>query len=188
MKEAMRRNRYIVYRRKMRIINQINREMEFLQLIQEFVTNENYQNLRKYHHHRHSIYHHNINVAWVSYKIAKTFRLRISETVRGAMLHDFFFYDWRTYKTGGEAHAFYHPKVSLENAEKYFGKMNKMERNIILRHMWPLSSVPPASPEAYTVCLADKYVAAKEFFYEFSHYCMNRYRSAKKLIFAMLKF
>lgn len=39
-----------------------------------------------------------------------------------------------------------------------------IERNIISRHMFPLTVVPPMCREAWLVCLADKYCAVKETF------------------------
>ncbi|MCK5388763.1 MAG: hypothetical protein KAJ22_05705, partial [Candidatus Izimaplasma sp.] len=52
-------------------------------------------------------------------------------------------------------------KISLENAEKYF-KLNNMERDIILRHMWPLTLMPPRFKESIIVSLVDKYISSRE--------------------------
>ena len=42
--------------------------------------------------------------------------------------------------------------------------LNDMEKDIIVKHMWPLTIVPPKFKESYIVTLVDKYCATKEFF------------------------
>ena len=46
--------------------------------------------------------------------------------------------------------------VALHNANKYY-KLNNLERDIIVKHMWPLTVIPPKSIEGYVVMYADKY-------------------------------
>ena len=72
---------------------------------------------------------------------------------RGALLHDFFFYDWRT--DGPGLHGFRHPAIARENARSRFA-LNAIEEDAILRHMWPLTPVPPRYAESVLVCVADK--------------------------------
>ena len=45
---------------------------------------------------------------------------------------------------------------ALNNADKYF-KLNDVERDIILKHMWPLTVIPPKTMEGYVVMYVDKY-------------------------------
>jgi uncharacterized protein len=75
--------------------------------------------------------------------------------VRGALLHDFFLYDWHIPDKTRRWHGFTHPRIALENAKKYF-KLNEKEKDIILNHMWPLTVKFPRSREAFIVCIADK--------------------------------
>ena len=59
-------------------------------------------------------------------------------------------------------YAEYNP--SAENAEERFD-ISWKEKNIIQSHMYPMTlNTPPASKEAWTVCLADKIIATKELF------------------------
>ena len=58
-----------------------------------------------------------------------------------------------------------HPKIALENANKLFN-LNKKEQDIILKHMWPLTVVPPKCREAYVICYFDKTCTLKEVFKE----------------------
>ena len=55
------------------------------------------------------------------------------------------------------------PKISLANASELF-KLNDMEKDIILKHMWPLTVIPPKYTEGIIVTLVDKYSATRGFF------------------------
>ena len=72
-------------------------------------------------------------------------------------------YDWHIKRKGHHFHGFTHPATALRNAEKEYN-LGDIERNIISRHMFPLTIVPPMCREAWLVCLADKYCAVKETF------------------------
>ncbi len=109
-----------------------------------------------------STYHHSISVAYVSNRLNRFFRLNAneSELIRGALLHDYFLYDWHDWD--GELHGFYHPKAALKNAEKDFD-LSEREKNIIRSHMWPLTFFNfPRSREAWIVCVADKICSTRE--------------------------
>lgn len=124
-----------------------------------------YQELKKINHHNNiSIYDHSIKVAWLSYKIGKKLNLRLREITKGALLHDFFLYDWRYEKPkSGKLHGFDHPKEALDNALKYFSPLTTLEKDIILKHMWPLTVNPPRYIESFIVCIADKIIATREY-------------------------
>jgi uncharacterized protein len=49
----------------------------------------------------------------------------------------------------------------MNTAVKHFD-LNQKERNIILRHMWPLTVIPPKSKEAMIVSMMDKYCTVRE--------------------------
>jgi len=99
---------------------------------------------------------HCVAVAWVSFALYKRRGLhgQEAELVRGALLHDFFLYDW--HEPGhGCLHGFTHPIRAARNAERYFA-LDPVEREIIRKHMWPLTVIPPHSRAALIVSLADK--------------------------------
>ena len=112
-----------------------------------------------------SCYDHCLMVALYSYLYAKHLKIKVNveALVRGAMLHDFFLYDWhKTAFTPDGLHGFSHPYTALKNACRFFN-LTERERNIIYCHMWPLTPLQiPAYPEAWLVCLADKYCSLKE--------------------------
>ena len=81
--------------------------------------------------------------------------------LRGALLHDYFLYDWHDPDPSHRLHGFRHPFFALARAEEDF-ELTSRERNIIVRHMFPLVPVPPTCREAWIVCLADKWCALRE--------------------------
>lgn len=137
---------------------------EFKNICKNVIDNPEYQKLKEIKHHDKDIYTHNLKVAWISYLTAKKLKLHVQEMVRGALLHDFFFYDWRVKGAKDEflPHGFTHPFVSRRNAEKVFGHLTPIERDIIMKHMWPLTVIPPRYPESFLVSLIDKLIASKE--------------------------
>ena len=79
----------------------------------------------------------------------------------GPVLHDYFLYDWHVKDKTHRLHGFFHPGTALANAQKEY-VLSKREKNIILRHMWPLTPCPPACREAWIVTAADKYCSLRE--------------------------
>lgn len=113
-----------------------------------------------------SVYEHVVAVAVESCRMADALaRHGIAvdrpSLVRGALLHDYFLYDWHDPEPWHRLHGFRHPFFALRNAEDDF-TLDERERNIIVRHMFPLVPVPPTCREAWIVCGADKLVALRE--------------------------
>ena len=109
-------------------------------------------------HGRTSTYEHCMNVVKLSFWINKHLHLSANERalLTGALLHDFYHYDWHEKSTWHRWHGFSHPSRACKNARRHF-PMGAKEENIIRSHMWPL--IPwqiPKSREAVIVCLADK--------------------------------
>ena len=111
------------------------------------------------------VHRHCIDVAKQSLLISKTLRLKINERelVRGALLHDYFLYDWHDKNREGfkHGHGFYHANVALKNAKEDYD-LSHREQDIIKKHMWPLTVVPPRYKESWVVTLADKYCSTLE--------------------------
>lgn len=112
-----------------------------------------------------SCYLHSFFVAYMSVWLAKRFRIRVHlrSLVRGALLHDYFLYDWHIKDPNRKAHGFSHAAAALQNAERDFA-LNAVERDVIARHMFPLNLTPPRYRESILVCIADKICAVYETF------------------------
>ena len=113
-----------------------------------------------------TVYAHVTSVARASLSFAERLdRVGISvdraSLLRGALLHDYFLYDWHDPDPSHRLHGFRHPLFALARAEEDF-ELTPRERNIIARHMFPLVPVPPTCREAWIVCLADKWCALCE--------------------------
>ncbi len=106
---------------------------------------------------------HCLQVSYVSYKICRVYGLDYRAAARGGLLHDLFLYDWHyhTKETGNHFHGFTHPQVALYNAKHHF-KLTEKEKDIIVKHMWPLTVIPPKSLEGYVVMYVDKYCSILE--------------------------
>ncbi len=145
-------------------------EKEYYETVQDILDHDEFQKLKDYFHHNSSIYHHVHDVAYLSYRISKYLKLDYRSTARGALLHDFFLYDWRNHDVPDlpreKFHGLEHPKIAVANAKKHFS-INEIEEDIIRKHMWPLTIVPPKYRESYIVSFADKYLSSKEFINEY---------------------
>lgn len=111
---------------------------------------------------------HSIAVSYYSYRLCKFLKLNIheKELIRGALLHDYFLYDWHSkYKPTKNVglHGRIHPKIALYNAKKDFN-INELESDIIEQHMFPLTFTPPKYKESAIVCLVDKFCSVYEVF------------------------
>ena len=112
-----------------------------------------------------SVFRHSVSVAYFSYYLALKMNapVDIHSLIRGALLHDYFLYDWHIPDENRPLHGRYHPSAALKNAEEDF-ELSDMERDIIKKHMFPLTLTPPAYKESLLVCLVDKACSVYEIF------------------------
>ncbi len=108
---------------------------------------------------------HTLAVVYCALAIAKRLHINVNKRalIRGGILHDYFLYDWHDGKKERRIHGFTHPGIALKNAEQDF-VLSDRERDIIRKHMFPLTVIPPATREAWLICMADKICAFKETF------------------------
>ena len=80
----------------------------------------------------------------------------------GAILHDYYLYDWRKDRSKRKGHGKNHPKIASANASRDFDIPPEV-KEVIETHMWPFNFKQyPHSREAKLVANADNYVATVE--------------------------
>lgn len=103
------------------------------------------------------------NVSYMSFAICKALNLDYRSAARGALLHDYYLYDWHNCPPC-TFHGYRHPAIAFANAHRDF-PLNETESDIIKKHMWPLTLTKiPIYPESFVVCFCDKVQATIEFF------------------------
>lgn len=108
---------------------------------------------------------HSVAVAYYSYRLARSTRLPFhwEELVRGALLHDYFFYDAQDGDPAHKWHWTRHPDIAADNAKKEL-PLTPIEEDTIRCHMFPLTVKPPKYREGVVVSLVDKACSVYEFF------------------------
>lgn len=82
--------------------------------------------------------------------------------ILGAILHDYYLYDWRSDRSKRKGHGRQHPSIAADNAFKDFD-ISPEVRKVIESHMWPLKIKEyPSTREAKIVSLSDKGVTICE--------------------------
>ena len=162
------------YTKKQTKANELNNiYYEFYETVKDLMESDVVLGMKKYTHHCDTTcYQHCINVAYYNYVICKKYGLDARAAARAGILHDLFLYDWHTHRrlTKDYFHALTHPRRALKNARRFF-KLTKLEEEIILKHMWPLTVIPPMSWEAFIITITDKYCG----FCEVADYYSKRY-------------
>lgn len=148
--------------------SQLKNNLNFQKTVSTVLGSKNMQLTKTFTQHGDvSVFAHSMAVAAYSKKLADLLHINYdSESlVRGAILHDFFLYDWHeTSNIGDGLHGFAHPYTASKNAVKEF-KLSPRELDIIRKHMWPLTFTKiPKYRESWLVCAVDKYCSVLETF------------------------
>ena len=134
---------------------------------EQIIASKGFQSEKKFIQHSDiSVYQHSIDVACLSVYIALNSKhyIDIKSVVRGALLHDYFLYDWHIKDRKHRFHGYTHARTALKNAVRDFD-LNPKEKDIILKHMFPLNLFSiPLFKESWIVSLADKICATCETF------------------------
>ena len=139
-------------------------ERDFLFITHDMLTNPLFQKQKEFLHHTTSTYDHVLRVARISYALARLFSLDYADTARGALLHDFFLYDWRERSRAGFDHIGTHARLALAHANTIF-RLTRKEIDIIESHMFPLSGPVYRFPESALVSTVDKLAACREYLF-----------------------
>ena len=136
----------------------------YLRLVEDLLAHPAVQEMARYPQHGCvSCLEHCVNVSYLSYLFCAGHGLNARAAARAGLLHDLFLYDWHTYRPrkGERLHGFTHPQKALENAQRYFSLCD-VERDCILRHMFPLTLTPPKYKEGFVLMWMDKYCGLME--------------------------
>lgn len=150
---------------------------ELYSYIKEIIESPIFLQMEEIIHHLESRKNHVIEVCCYSYlKSLKYKKCNKRSVAIGSLLHDFFFYDWqkkgdfkfpdtdiKKNKVLPNNHGFSHHKIAYSNAIKYFPHLiDEIVKDIILKHMWPLTIYAPKYRESWIVCSADKSCSMKD--------------------------
>lgn len=139
----------------------------FLELLKEVCQDSKILESEQYKQHGStSVLLHSILVAYFSFSLANKFHISVDEKslIRGALLHDYFLYDWHVKDSRHGLHGFTHPYTALRNATRDLA-LNEVEKDIIVKHMFPLTLPLPKYKESIIVCIVDKLCSLYETFY-----------------------
>lgn len=159
-----------INKRKQKFLRFFHQQKELHQQIrlhgEDILRSDHFRQTREYIQHGNmTVSGHCINVARYSLKISRKLGIACSqrELVRGALLHDYFLYDWhdKEHRDIWKLHGLFHPGIALRNASRDYA-LTAREKDIIQKHMWPLTIVPPLCREAWIVTAADKYCSLME--------------------------
>ena len=127
-------------------------ELEKLKLIRHHISTTRFQ--------------HCVNVSYYSYILCRKFRLNARAAARAGLLHDLFFYDRKAYNSAREKgqphHSRMHSRIAVKNASE-LTDISVLERDMIEKHMWPVTLSLPKYKETYIITVIDKYCAVLEF-------------------------
>ena len=134
-------------------------------IYQAFLNDEKILRMKDISMHRGSnCYLHSFKVAKKAIK--KSFNrkdINLEVVLLGAILHDYYLYDWRKDRSKFKKHGKNHPSVAINNAVKDFDISEEVKK-VIKSHMWPINIKDyPKSKEAKIVSISDKTVTIGEF-------------------------
>ena len=158
------------------LLQKIYSNDEFIQMIDDLLNNDTVKQMKNFRqHYETSCFDHCLIASYYCYLYGKKFNLDYVSCARAAMLYDLFLYDWRKKQDDRKGlHAFTHPKTAYKNASKLFA-LNEKEKDIILKHMWPVTIALPKYKESYLLTLIDKYCALNESYQEiYNRFCQKK--------------
>lgn len=140
---------------------------EYENIIKDILANKEVMKLKETKHHDNNRLRHSLRVSFYSYKIAKKLHMNYKSIARAGVLHDFYFEQINEMEKFSDKLRMFrkeHTRIALKNSLKYF-ELSKLEKNIILSHMFPCNLTLPRYKESLVLCIVDKCVST----YEFTH-------------------
>lgn len=147
--------------------------------LNELLNDKEYLSMQKYiQHGTTNCIEHSIAVTHYSIVLSHRLHMKVNykSLIFGALLHDYFLYDWHEKESAHKWHGFIHPKIALKNSIKRW-QLDDIQKDIIKCHMFPLTILSiPKYKESLIVCFIDKLCATYETFVK-----KKPYKNLKKL-------
>lgn len=142
--------------------------LAYYELVADILEHADIQALKQFRHHHYTTrFQHSLNVSYYNYLLCRFFRWDAVSAARAGLLHDLYFYETAAYERTDspdlKSHSAHHPEVAVQNAAVRF-PLNPRERDMIAKHMWPVTRQMPHYKESYAITFVDKYAAILEFF------------------------
>jgi len=134
-------------------------DADYAAIVAPLLAHDDVQSMHSFRHHDRTALTHSLSVSTLAFSMAKRLGLDSVSVARGALLHDFFLYDRRADKV--PFHLNRHARVALRNARARF-RLNLVEQDIILAHMWPVGRPFYSYRESALVSFVDKLVSVRE--------------------------
>lgn len=133
----------------------------------DLIDSEELSGLKQITHHISTTrFQHCVNVSYYSYLVCRKLHLNARSAARAGLLHDLFYYDRKEYNSsrsrGQLSHSAMHAHQAAENAAA-LTDITPLERDMIEKHMWPMTRPMPSYKETYVITAVDKYCAVLEF-------------------------
>ncbi len=143
----------------------IMEDKEYIAIVSDLLKQEKVLQMKQYRQHYNvSCFDHCLFVSYNTYLICKKYNLDYISAARAGLLHDLFLYDWRKRENGRKRfHAFRHGKLAYEQATTFID-LNDKEKDMIIKHMWPVTPAFPKYKETFVIIYVDKYFAIAEAF------------------------
>lgn len=150
-------------------MNNIVKKEKYVEIVKTYasdiLSSDTFKSQRNFvQHGKFSVYEHEILVALTCLSLVEKFKIKVDKRslVRGALLHDYFLYDWHDDDPSHRLHGFFHAETALRNACNDF-ELNDIEKDMIYCHMFPLNiKRVPKYNESLILCVADKISAFRE--------------------------
>ena len=142
-------------------------ENTFYNIIKDVVNSNEFREMKNYQYHKNgNLFRHCIKVAYLCYlhHKKKQMKIDIEEFVIGALLHDYFLYNLHAGDKKYRFHWFKHSKIALKNAMQKYPNLTKTQQDMIKRHMFPVTLIPPRTKAGWLVCYYDKVAAISDCF------------------------
>ena len=154
-----------------RDIKKILEDRDYIKIIFDLINQEKVQKMRLYRQHYNvNCFEHCLFVSYNTYLICKKHSLDYISAARAGMVHDLFLYDWRKRENGRKGlHALTHGRTAYEQASTFLN-LNDKEKDMIIKHMWPVTLAIPKYKETFIMTFVDKYFAVAEAFIKIKNY------------------